>query len=102
MARTARHGRPSRANGARATGGRLASGVAYARPRQLDEAVQRLGVGERFAAGGLLGRVAHEDALDRDLEDLARERARDLGDGHDVAGDMARRDVLADALADRR
>ena len=37
-------------------------------------------VRQRVAAGRLLGRRAHEDPLDRHLEHLAGQRARDLGD----------------------
>ena len=50
------------------------------RAGHLDEVVERRRVGERVAAGRLLGRGAHQDPLDRHLEHLAAERARHLGD----------------------
>src|SRR5215210_564639 len=67
---------------------------------EADEVVERPGVRERIAAGGLLGRDPHQDLLDRDLEHFPREGARDLGDRADLARHVARRAVLADARAD--
>ena len=56
---------------------------------ELDEPVERGGVGERVAAGRLLGRRSGEDSLDGHLNDLAREGARHLGDREDLVGDVA-------------
>ena len=83
------------------TDGRLPPGspARSAVPGVLDEEVQRLRIGERVAARRLLRIVALQDPLDGHLEHLARQRARHLGDRHDLVRDVARGAVLADARA---
>ena len=56
---------------------------------ELDEPVERGRVGQRIAAGRLLGGRPGEDPLDGHLKDLAREGARNLGDRDDLVGDVA-------------
>ena len=67
---------------------------------ELGEVVERRRVRERVAAGRLLGGLAHQDALHRDLEDLAAQRPGHLGDLEDLVRDVARRALLADAALD--
>src|SRR5215218_4417491 len=74
--------------------------IVGARTRELDEVVERGGVRERVATGGLLRRRAREDLLDGDLEHLAGQRPRHLPDLEDLARVVERRALLADARAD--
>src|SRR5512139_553946 len=69
-------------------------------PGELGEVVERGGVRERVAAGGTPGWVAHQDPLDRDLEDLAAQGPRHLGDLEDLVRDVARRALLANPALD--
>src|SRR3954447_5241598 len=82
-----------------ARGGRI-SGSGLLSGGELGEVVQRRGVRERVATGCLLRWLAHQDPLDRDLEDLAAECSRHLGDLEDLVRDMAGRALLADAAFD--
>src|SRR5690606_1391946 len=68
--------------------------------RELGEPAERGGIGERVAAGGALGGRAREDALHRDLEDLARQGPGYLGDPVDLVGNVAWRAVVADSPRD--
>src|SRR3954468_24848111 len=82
-----------------ARGGRI-SGAGLLSGGELGEVVQRRWVCQRVATGRLLRRLAHQDPLDRDLEDLAAERPRDLGDLEDLVRDVTGRALLADAALD--
>ena len=64
---------------------------------ELDEVVERHRVGERVARGRAVGGGAGEDSLYRDLEDLATQRARDLGDLVDRVRYVTRRALLANS-----
>src|SRR3954447_13105714 len=80
--------------------GRTSSGALVdaqlVRPGERGEVVERLRVRKRFAARRVRGINAHEDALDRHLEDLARERPRDRRDLPYLVRNVAGRAVFSD------
>src|SRR5579875_3743244 len=65
-----------------------------------DERGEARGVNEGLGTRDLLGRDAFEDPLHRQLELLARQRARHRGNGDDAVGDVARGQRGAQGRAD--
>src|SRR6266516_2423661 len=69
---------------------------------QIDEELDRLQIAHRIHADSLLQGNAHKQLLHRNLQLLAAERVRDLGNGYNIVWHVVRRDVVAQILFDLR